>query len=157
MPAPGIHPVDLRRLIIEVLQALGLYSEAAVALLLGTAAQESACGRYLYQLADGPARGIYQMEPATEGDIWTNYLRYRPRLSARIANLTGHSGPGPWLAWDLAYQTAMTRVHYLRVPAWLPDPQDLEAQAIYWKLFYNTPSGKGRPAEYIKNFRKYIG
>ena len=156
MPAPGIHPADLRRLVSEVLHALDLYSEAALALLLGTAAQESGCGRRLYQLAGGPARGIYQMEPATEDDIWTNYLRYRPRLRAKITKLTGHSGPGPWLAWDLAYQTAMARVHYLRVPAYLPDPHDLDAQAHYYKIYYNTPAGKAQPADYIRHARQYL-
>lgn len=148
--AAGINPDHLRRLIITVLQAIDLHSEAAVALLLGTAAVESVHGRYIYQLAGGPARGIYQMEPATEQDIWGNYLKYRGNLAARITAVAGHPGPGPWLAWDLAYQTAMARVHYLRVPEQLPATDDRVAQAAYWKRHYNTRQGRGHVSDYLR-------
>jgi len=152
----GINPGDLRRLITHILQEIGLYSEAAVALLLGTAAVESVNGRNIYQLAGGPARGIFQMEPTTEVDIWTNYLRYHGRLSGKITAVTGRHGPGPWLTWDLAYQIAMARVHYLRVPTYLPDPKDIAAQAIYWKIYYNTLDGAGHPTDYLHRTRRLI-
>ncbi|KAF0118141.1 MAG: hypothetical protein FD149_866 [Rhodospirillaceae bacterium] len=61
---------------------LGLHSPAAEALLLGTAIQESRLGTYLRQTGGGPALGVYQMEPATHEDIWTNFLAYRPDLAA---------------------------------------------------------------------------
>ena len=43
---------------------LHMDSPAAQALVLGTAAQESRL-QYLVQLGNGPAREIFQMEPAT--------------------------------------------------------------------------------------------
>ena len=146
----GINPEDLRRLISDVLQRVGLYSPEAVSLLLGTAAVESGLGHRLYQLAGGPARGIYQMEPATEESLWRDFLAYRAPLRIKIHQVTGRSGPGPWLAWDLAYQTIMVRVKYLSIPEPLPGVDDIEGQARYWKLYYNTRKGKGSIQDYIK-------
>jgi hypothetical protein len=148
----GIKPEHLARLIREVLAAVDLYSDAALALLLGTAAQESRMGYYLYQMSGGPALGIYQMEPVTESDLWDHYLAYRDNLRRRVVRVTGRTGPGPWLASDLAYQTVMTRIHYLRVPSPLPAHDDLPGLADYWKRHYNTYRGAGRPSEFIHNF-----
>ncbi len=41
--------------------------------------------------------------------------------------------------WNLAYATAMCRVHYLRVPRPLPDAGAVRAMGEYWKRHYNTP------------------
>ena len=145
----GINHDDLRRLIDDVLLSIDLYSPEAVALLLGTAAVESDLGYYLYQLNGGPARGIYQMEPATEKSLWLDFLAYRTPLRIKIHQVTGRSGPGPWLAWDLAYQTVMARVKYRPVPEPLPSVDDTEGQARYWKLYYNTRKGKRSIQDYI--------
>ena len=51
-----------------------LVSQEAENLLMGTAAQESALGEYIRQLGNGPALGIFQMEPETFDDIVRNYL-----------------------------------------------------------------------------------
>jgi hypothetical protein len=45
-----------------------LASLNAIQLLMGTAAQESHLGTYLKQI-NGPALGVFQMEPNTEIDI----------------------------------------------------------------------------------------
>jgi len=146
---------QLGDLIRRVLAGLRLDSEAAVRLLLGTAAQESGLGKYLRQLGGGPALGIFQMEPATERDIWVNYLSYRSHIAQLIYTVTGRKGPGPWLEWDLAYQIAMCRILFLRVPEPLPNVDDLEGMARYYKKFYNTMKGKGAESEFIKNCRLY--
>ena len=147
---------QIRALVEGVLRGLDLYSPAAVNLLLGTAAQESRLGTYLRQVGGGPALGIYQMEPATEHDLWGNYIRYRPDLASRISMVCGRSGPGPWLEWDLAYQTAMARVHYLRIPVPLPDPDDIPGLARYYKMHYNTPAGAATEAEFVANYHRYV-
>ena len=59
-----MDPKQLKELIERVLRKVNLYSDAAVDLLMLTAAQESACGKYIRQLGNGPALGIFQMEPA---------------------------------------------------------------------------------------------
>ena len=68
------------RLIIRpALKIIGLDFRAAEELLLGTALQESRL-TYLHQLGGGPALGLFQMEPGTHDDIWTNYLWNRPEF-----------------------------------------------------------------------------
>ena len=59
----------------RVLSSIGLYSVEAVYLLLGTCAVESNFGTYLKQ-KNGPALGVFQIEPSTLIDIWENYLYY---------------------------------------------------------------------------------
>jgi len=147
---------QLLDLVERVLDAIGLRSEAAVNLVMGTAAQESHLGRYIRQI-NGPALGICQMEPATEADIWDNWLAYHQDVAAAIRGLTGHSGPGLWLEWDLAYQIAMCRCHYRRVPAALPAADDVYGLAAYWKQYYNTPAGAGSVGEFISNYRRLVG
>ena len=84
------HQLD-RDIIEPVLSRLHAASPAARALLLGTAAQESAMGRYIRQLRGGPALGIFQMEPATHDDIWT-IARTRPGPSPRRPGSTVCAG-----------------------------------------------------------------
>jgi len=144
---------QFRDLITRVLKDARLYSEEAVELLMGTAAQESHLGTYLKQV-NGPALGVFQMEPETEYDIWENYLKYREHLKMVILALTGVTGPSPKnLETNLAYQILMARIHYLRVPSRIPD--DPASQADYWKRHYNSVAGKGKTDEYIHNYNEY--
>lgn len=142
-------------LIRETLTKIKLYSEEAEALLLGTAAQESLFGTFLYQV-NGPALGVFQMEPSTEIDIWERFLSNRVSLRRRLEDATGARMPGNCLLFNLGYQIAMARIHYLRIREPLPEAGDLPGQARYWKKYYNTPKGKGREKEYIKNFTRYV-
>jgi hypothetical protein len=144
---------QLRQMIQDVLTPLGLYSVAASDLLMGTAAQESLLGTYFYQVG-GPALGIFQMEPATELDIWHNYLKYHPDLKDKITSLGSPGGND--LKYNLAYQIAMCRVHYLRQKEPLPTMGFVPGLAMYWKKFYNTPLGKGTEAEFIANYKKMV-
>lgn len=153
----GIDPDHLRQYVIRpALEAVGLWSEKAEALLLGTAAQESACGHYLHQLDDGPAIGIFQMERATHDDVWDSYLVYRPDISSAVRGLARQhwdvENGAEEMAGNLLYAAAMCRIHYRRVPEPLPDADDLIGQAHYWKRHYNTLQGKGKVADYIANF-----
>src|SRR6266478_1286657 len=50
-------------------------------LLLATCAQESRLGEYLHQ-ENGPALGIYQIEPASLHDLWFWVQHRRPRWDA---------------------------------------------------------------------------
>lgn len=142
-------------LIDDTLAQEGLHSSDAVELLMGTCAQESRLGRYRRQLGGGPALGILQMEPRTYRDILHNYLRFRPELSQRILATCGLK---EWpdaeeLVMNDRLAISMARVHYLRFRS--PIPGDLTGWAHYWKVHYNTPSGKGTEAEFIENYRRY--
>jgi hypothetical protein len=148
---------QLKSLIDATLNRMDLYSPAALHLLLGTAAQESHLGTYIRQIGGGPARGIFQMEPATEEDIWRNYLRGRMHLADRVWVVSGCDGPNPYqLEGNLLYQIAIARIHYLRVPKALPEAHDLPGLAAYWKRYWNTYLGAGSAEEFIANYRKYV-
>ncbi len=123
---------------------------------MGTAAQESHL-EYVKQLGDGPALGLFQMEPATHQDIWANFLEYRPAIVASIRNAIGYNGGVPSaqrMIWDLRYAAIMCRIHYLRVPEALPASDDIWAQAAYWKQHYNTELGAGTIEEFVDNYRR---
>lgn len=146
---------QLRDLIKRVLVALDLHSESAENLLIGTAAQESALGEYIRQLGNGPALGIFQMEPATFKDIVQNYLQYKPELAKLIMSVSGVNAlRSEYLEYNLALSIAMCRVHYLRVSVTIPD--NLTGWAKYWKEYYNTRLGKGTEDEFIRNFKKHV-
>jgi len=151
-----IDKAQLTYMIEKVTGDLGKASPEATNLLLGTAAQESHLGTYFYQMGSGPARGIFQIEPATEKDIWENYLEYKPTLKANIIALTGVKSPNVnHLTMNILYQICIARVHYLRVKEALPT--DLDDMAIYWKRYWNTKHGAGTEEEFKHNYARFLG
>lgn len=134
---------QLRELIIKpALQDLVMLSESAVELLIFTCAVESNGGSYLKQI-NGPALGIYQMEPEDYNDIWQNYLANNNRLLMMLStNFEVNRMPSEdRLIYDLRFATAMARIHYERISAPLPLANDVDAIWAYYKQHYNTPSG----------------
>jgi len=148
---------QVREYIIKpVLKDFDLYSRSATNLLLGTMAQESKMGTYIHQIG-GPALGVYQMEPSTNLDIHGNFLAYNQEINTRlkelcIPSLDIHQN----LMYNLGYATIMTRLHYYRVAEALPDADDIEGLALYWKKYYNTEIGKGTTKEFIRNYERYV-
>jgi len=153
-----IDSIQLLKFVIRpVLQNIGLWSIEAEQLVLGTACKESECGRWLKQLNNGPALGIYQMEPATHDDLWKNFSWVR-KNEEKLFEFVGHGSRWPEakdMVGNLDYATAMCRVHYLRMPE--PIPVGLRKQAEYWKKFYNTPLGAGKVDEYIQSWERFVG
>tara|TARA_R110000868_G_scaffold17428_2_gene76573 strand:+ start:349 stop:831 length:483 start_codon:yes stop_codon:yes gene_type:complete len=147
-----------QQVIKPVLAKMQASSVAAEELLLGTAVQESLNFKYRRQMGNGPARGFYQMEPATHDDIWNNYLKYNAQKAELV--LAFLSSPTADKISELEhndeYATAMARVHYMRVREALPKQGDVQAQANYWKQYFNTPLGKGKPAEYVEKWQHYV-
>lgn len=151
----AIH--DFRLAVVRpVLMQLSLWSQAAENLLLGTAVQESGL-RYLRQLGRGPALGVYQIEPATHDDVWTNFLAFRPALAESLSRL---AAPVPdrrtQLVLNLAYATAMARLIYWRRPEPLPEADDVAGLARYWKAHFNTVLGRGTVAAFILNYKEHV-
>ncbi len=147
---------QLRDLITRVLQEAGLYSDSAVELLMLTAATESKLGYYIKQIR-GPALGIFQMEPRTHDDIWKNYLQYKKSIGEHFgaANWRNFLRQAEKLEYNLKYSILMARVHYLRVPDPLPDADDVEGLAAYWKDHYNTYLGAGTVEKAIAAYNTY--
>jgi len=148
---------DLREFVIRpTLRRIDLWSEAAENLLMGTAAQESMMGRNLRQV-NGPAIGIFGMEPDTHNDIWSNYLVFRVELMKAVLKFTvPNSMRVEQLAWNLRYAAAMCRIHYLRVPDPLPDHNDPAALGCYWKNHYNTHLGKGTVEDFVRSYAAMV-
>lgn len=128
----------------------------AVELLMLTAAQETHLGRYMRQVR-GPAMGAFQIEPATLADVIRNYLAYRPEMSQAL-RLMGAPGIDAELnmVGNLAFQICVARIIYRRVPEALPDRDDVQAMAEYWKKYWNTELGKGTVEEAIKNYKRFV-
>ena len=147
-----------RSLIIEpVLSKLRLYSKNAEELLVFTCAAESLGGTLLHQVK-GHALGIYQMEPNTYTDIWVNYIHGRNQLATLMALHFGCNKIPPIerLIYDLHFATAMSRIHYVRVPGNIPDPKDVDGIWDYYKKHYNTEKGKAKKEDSIKKYQDFI-
>jgi len=154
---PSLDPAQLRQIIRFTLLQLDMHSPAAEELLLGTAAHESHLGHWLMQYPHGPARGLYQMEPATEADIWTSYLHYRPDRAAMVTRLTGVAKPSILnLQFNPIYSTVMARLHYRRIEDPLPTAGDISALARYWDQHYNRNPGKGFPQQWIEDYNRLV-
>lgn len=155
----SINARDLRKFIIKpALVAIDLYSPEAEELVLATAIHESEMGFYLHQV-EGPALGIYQMEPQTYVDCYDNFLKFNPRLLDKILSYLKYSElPEPArLISDLSLATIMCRIKYFRAPARLPSNiNDIYGLAHYWKQYYNTELGSGTVDKFVKSYSTFI-
>jgi hypothetical protein len=146
-----IEKNQLRSLIKRVLQPHDLWSQEAEDLLMGTAAQESCLGKYIAQI-NGPAKGVFQMEPATETDLW-DYI-VRKDLVDLIGIISGVFSPNPMhLEGNLIYQIIMARIFYRRIKEAIPE--GLVLQAKYYKKYWNTELGKATVDQYVRNYTTY--
>lgn len=148
---------QFRELIIKSsLKDLLMYSEDAEELLVFTCANESLGGTYIHQI-NGPALGIYQMEPHTHNDIWANYINPNGALVMRLfLNFHISQIPDPsLLIYDLRYATAMTRLFYARIHEPLPPASNLNAIWEYYKKYYNTSKGAASKDEAMKNYNDF--
>lgn len=123
-------------------------TEEARFLSLGTSAIESDCGHFIKQV-NGPALGIWQMEPETHDDIWNNCDALKDEVFAyRIRQL--RISPINRFDHDLQvspmYACAMARLKYSMDPHALPKYNggtalDLDMFYRYYKRVYNTHLG----------------
>ncbi|WP_336717574.1 hypothetical protein [Asaia bogorensis] len=160
----GIDTSQLKQfVVIPTLQQMGsgFASMAAINLVVGTALAESNAA-YLRQVTNtgfGPARGLWQMEPFTHDDCWSNWLRF-PAQSKAATSIRAMIGNVPAVAdlmiVHLAYACAMCRVKYFRAPAALPRFDDAEGLSQYHKQFYNSALGAADPVANVAHFREAI-
>ena len=147
----------LMKHVIPALKTIGMDSQAARELVLGTGIKESGLMNRR-QIGGGPACGLWQMQPDTFECHWSDYVEQDARLKAALRSLTHHGGD-PTSA-DLIvsdrFAAALCRVHYARVSEPLPEAGDLEGQAEYWKRHYNTCAGHGKTSEYIRLWNDYV-
>ena len=124
------------------------YSKESAFLLLCTAAIESNCGQYIKQI-NGPALGIWQMEPETHADIWINCdALHEGEVSLKVMDwsIKGASNTDGDLFLSPSYACAMARLKYSMDPHPLPKltgvvKTDLKSFYDYYKRVYNTELG----------------
>ena len=93
------------QVIYPALNKMGMWSEAAGELVLGTAIVESNL-TYLKQHGDGPALGLWQVQPKTHEDLYANYLNYRPEMMSSLMELRS---PSPQYEREPSYQSNVRR------------------------------------------------
>ncbi len=139
------------------LDVLGLYNQASEEILVATCAQESLGGTFISQ-KDGPAKGIYQMEPKTHDDLWNTILVRNQTVRWQIMKAlnTATNPRADRMVWDLQYATFMARAFYMRVTEALPEANDIEAIWEYYKMYWNTNLGAAKKTEFIANYNRFI-
>ena len=147
-------PDDFRAEVVDpVLKLLDLHSAAASNLLLGTALVESGLV-HRRQKGGGPARGLFQIEPATFHDVYRRYLPRRTGLLARVNGLLFPDCPPADQLYDNdRLGCAIARLKYWMCPLPLPPADDLPALAAYWVRHYNA-GGKGTIEKFIAAYRE---
>ena len=157
---------QLKRYINNVLQQelKAKYStNSATYQLLMTAAAESNCGEFLYQI-NGPARGLFQIEPNTEKLTWKWCLENDEYLlNALIRVIDGNLFGGTDLSGNIKYQIILARANYYAWPHPLPKidypitDDNIRDMAVYWKKYWNTVEGAGRVEEAIDKYMRFVG
>jgi len=152
-----IERKKLEKLITDTLKSIGLYSDEALYLILGTIAKESLMGKYRKQIGGGPALGICQIEPSTFYDIIQHFLKYNPMLKNLVMKEAGVEDlMAEYLENNDVLSICFCRFQYRRYPEKLPKIHDIEGMAALWKKRYNTYKGSGTVDGFIKTYEKYI-
>jgi len=155
-----INAKQLRELVIcPALHSIGLWSSMSEDLLIMLAAHESNGGDYIAQI-DGPALGIYQMEPATHNFLWSKLRGTDEKymaLGGKILFACHFMGKpdSTELIWNMKYATMMARVLFLLNKE--PIPTDIKNLAQYAKKYWNSPSGKATPEKYESAYYRFEG
>ena len=146
------------------------YADVVARLLFGTAAQESGL-RWRRQRScswGGPVGGFSLWQVEYRASVVPS-LVYLQRRQDVLAKATAWLWQDPhatdawakldeadflWLlrGWD-RMGCLFARLHYLRVQEAVPS--GLEAQAAYWKRFFNTSAGKGTVGQYVDNWWEF--
>src|ERR1043166_5338472 len=114
----GINPKHFRLYVVRpTLHNIDLWSVAAEELLMFTAAHESHMGEFLQQ-ENGPAIGVFQVEPATHNWIWQDFLLRTSATGVLRDKLKWVSPAWPFprpveLYWNLALGVVDARLKYL--------------------------------------------
>lgn len=151
---------QLRALIRCVLDKEDLGGRSVSELLMLTAAQESHLGKYIRQLDDGPARGIFQIEKNTEKLVWKWAIKSSDHFFQLLRKYC--TGTEYDLEANLPYQIILGRLNYYSWPSPIPeitwpiDENGIHALAGYWKKYWNTQYGAGTVEEAVNNYKRFV-
>ncbi|WP_349572400.1 hypothetical protein [Azotobacter salinestris] len=151
----GIAASELSKHVIRpTLLYLGRPSAAAEALLLGTAAIQSALGEALHQRQ---GHGLYGISAASHLQLWDRYLARNPDLASHVRGLASQQAfliaPHLELTVNLRYATAIAWLLVESQPLPLPGADDLPGLARVWCRVFQP---EGKPQDFINAWRRCI-
>lgn len=159
-----INAKQLESLVEKILIKTKLHSIEAVDLLMVTSAAESECGEYIKQLNNGPALGVFQMEPATLNDLYDNYLFYKKDKLELLESFRCTDNRELDLEGNIIFQIVSARLQYYRFKEKIPKKENFDhwspyilALASYWKKYWNTDKGKGTIEKTADDYARIIG
>lgn len=150
---------QFRELIVrQTLKDVGLWSQAAENLLVGTALIESRL-TFLVQMPSKIAKSVYQMEDATYKDILITVQKAKNiplynRILMACKMQTLPIDPNCMIG-NMTLATIMARLKYYFNSNPIPDANDINKLADYYKLIYNTPDGAAKTADFISLYNQY--
>ena len=127
----------------------------SIQMMLAIAAQETHCGLYFKQMGNGPARGIWQVEPKTSRDTYLNYIGYKNGLSELLEGMYSPILKAPHIQSPL-YNCAIARLCLYRYPEAIPKLGDRDGMWTLYKKRYNSVLGKATKAEWNENWEQYV-
>ncbi|MDG1581378.1 hypothetical protein [Pseudomonas sp. GOM6] len=141
----GIAASELRQHVIRpTLLYLGRHSASAEALLLGSAASQSALG---HALSDPHGHGLYHISETRHHRLWDQHLAHDPDLASLVRGLASQhaflAAPHLELAVNLRYATAIAWLLIETEQAPLPAADDLHGMARVWRQVFR-PHGRLR-------------
>lgn len=148
---------DLRNFVINpTLKKISLWTQARENILVMTICNET-MGQSLVQ-KDGPALGIYQIEPATYKSL-LDTLSHPDNKLLKISMLSACYSvvylPEDALIWNLKWATCMAALVYHRHEEPLPEADNIVQLAEYYKKYYNSNKGKADVEKAEENYLKY--
>lgn len=165
-----IDPVQFRDLlVIPTLDSMesvfpGASRPEAVHLVIGTAYHESLGGTYLKQV-NGPALGVYQIEPDTHMDLHRHYMRYQSEERQNFVNGKMIPNENANLVVNLRYATIICRLLYYRqsfewppLPEYHPGAREdyIRRLGRVWKEHFNTIHGAGTVEQFVDHFPREV-
>lgn len=147
-----INPYQFVNLILEpAYKACNMYSLDAMYLMTCIAGVESKL-THLKQLPMGPALSLFQIEPPTYADC-LRYLKDKMALRDQILAFTQRTylpDDASVLIYDMALSALIARVKVWMIADPIPSYKDPEAQAAYYKKYYNANADVDKTQEFIK-------
>jgi hypothetical protein len=154
---------DYKKKVLEVLNAIDMFTNGYVNLILGTTAVESNFGNTRRQIGfknkKGGGYGINQIELITHNWIMNDwiYLEKYPDVKKMVMSwYDDNLGLEENLILNDNYNIAICRLKYASCPFELSDNPTVEELARVWKKWYNTSKGKGTEQSFIDKYNKYI-
>ncbi len=150
----------IKEVIRPVLSAIYMDSPRAREMLLGIAAVESDMGTFLRNY-NGSDLGPWQINKQTYEDIVDRYLcrddkqKLRHDIEKVICQKLDDVKFED-LETNFKLGCALARIRLWWVPERLPNVDDVQKMAIYWKEHYNTSLGKGKKEHFLEKYNKYV-